>query len=195
MAERISALHGDTPASIASKPNQRAREGEVVLREVHNLRLYQICAWHDTAQQVAEKVAQSAGVGKIDMALVTSRKTVTIGTNGAVLPIAPVKWWLVGALPPSLTPAQGATLDLSHSRTHVRISGPCATQLLNRYLPLDLRPQSFPVGTVAASAVHHVGITMWHSQQGYELFIPRSFALSIWEMLVETATQFGMEIA
>jgi len=51
------------------------------------------------------------------------------------------------------------------------------------------------VGSVASSVTHHVGVTLWRSQDGYELFIPRGFALSLWEGFVESAQQFGVEIA
>jgi sarcosine oxidase gamma subunit len=39
-----------------------------------------------------------------------------------------------------------------------------------------------------------VGVTLRRSDAGYELFIPRGFAVSLWELLVETAEQFGLEI-
>jgi sarcosine oxidase gamma subunit len=45
-----------------------------------------------------------------------------------------------------------------------------------------------------STAFHHVGITLWCSDDGFELFIPRGFALSLWEVLAETAAQFGAEI-
>ena len=32
------------------------------------------------------------------------------------------------------------------------------------------------------------------TQKEFKLFIPRGFALSIWEILLETASQFGYEI-
>jgi sarcosine oxidase gamma subunit len=47
---------------------------------------------------------------------------------------------------------------------------------------------------VAATAFHHVGVTLWRSEAGYELFLPRGFALSLWELLYESAQQFGVEV-
>jgi len=66
--------------------------------------------------------------------------------------------------------------------------------LLNRNLPLDLRPSSFPVGSVASTVFHYVGVTLWHSDEGFELFLPRSFAVSLWELLQKNAAQFGFEV-
>ncbi len=65
---------------------------------------------------------------------------------------------------------------------------------LNRLLPLDLRPDRFGVNQIASAGIHHVGVTLRRSDAGYELFIPRGFAVSLWELLVETAEQFGLEI-
>jgi len=42
--------------------------------------------------------------------------------------------------------------------------------------------------------MHHVGVTLWRSTTGYELFIPRGFALSSWEILFDSALQFGVEV-
>ena len=59
---------------------------------------------------------------------------------------------------------------------------------------LDLRDEAFPVGSVASSVIHHVGVTLWRSAEGYELFIPRGFALTLWEGFLESAEQFGVEV-
>ena len=69
-----------------------------------------------------------------------------------------------------------------------------STTLLNRHLPIDLRENSFPLNSVASTAFHHCSVTLWRSVEGYELFLPRAFALSLWEILVESASQFGYEI-
>ena len=50
------------------------------------------------------------------------------------------------------------------------------------------------VDQVASGGIHHVGVTLWRSKTGYELFLPRGFAESLWELLIETAEQFGLEI-
>jgi len=118
-----------------------------------------------------------------------------VSEHGALLRVEPLKWWLLGADAPALAPEHGASLDLSHSRTHLRISGAQAAALLNRHLPLDLREASFKEGAVASSALHHVSVTLWRSAHHYELFIPRGFALSLWEVLLESAAQFGAEVA
>lgn len=185
MIERISALAGHYA------PGRFGAEGDpgVTLCEVPGLVLHQIAGWPDTLAAVGATAAEAAGAEAAPGAC-----RAVAGDHGTLLRIAPLKWWLLGASPPALTPEEGATLDLSHSRTHLRIAGPRAADLIGRHLPLDLAPSAFPVGAVASSAFHHVGVTLWRSQAGFELFLPRGFAVSLWDMLLESAAQFGAEV-
>ncbi len=201
MAERISALLGaDVHGHDIGGTATAAGEAGVVLREIPGLTLHQIAAWHDTVTQVGEKAAQAAGVefapgpgaATVSIPGEASANASSQAMSSALLRIAPLQWYLLGSAAPQLNPEQGTTLDISHSRTHLRITGAQTVKLLNRHLPLDLREASFPEGAVASSALHHVSITIWRSQQGYELFIPRGFALSLWEVLLESAAQFRM---
>jgi len=111
-----------------------------------------------------------------------------------VLRIEPLKWWVVGAEAPAMDAEQGATLDLSHSRTHIRISGPRAATVLNGFIALDLREASFPVGAVGSTDFHHIGVTVWRSADGYEVFAPRGYGVAIWQMLVEGSEQYGLQV-
>ncbi len=185
MADRVSALAGHYPTGVFGAEGARG----VTLTEIRDLSLYQIAGWPDKLATVGAMAAQAISA---DDAPGPTRATT--GTSGTLLRIEPLKWWIFAAPPPALTPEDGATLDLSHSRTHVRITGPEAVTLLNRHLPLNLREAAFPVGSVASTAFHHVGVTLWHSETGFELFLPRGFALSLWEMLLESAAQFGGEV-
>ena len=179
---RVSAL----AAHYAPVANSNAG---ITLTEIPDLILWQLAAWPDTLASLSKHVATKQGITAVP-GFGQSQ------SNGDVsmLRIEPLKFWLVGASPDDCDPQQGAVLDLSHSRTHVRLSGDKATAVLNSYLPLDLREASFPVGSVASTAFHHVGVTLWRSPQGYDLFIPRGFAVSLWELLVEASEQYGLAI-
>lgn len=185
MVERVGALDGHY---------QRGRFGkqgapDVSLQLVDNLRLYQVAAWPECWQQVGSLLAKTIGAETAPQPASASS-----GDNGSMLRIEPLKWWLIDTAEPVLEAAQASIIDLSHARCRVRISGVAATTLLNRLLPLDLRERSFAVGSVASSAMHHIGVTLWLSQHGYELLLPRSFALSAWQVLFESAEQFGIEV-
>lgn len=186
MVDRVSALAGHNQPGHQGDP---ANTG-VILREVPNLLLQQVAGWQGTMDEVGNRLAQAIGAKAVAGPLGS-----VSGDKGAMLRIEPMKWWLVGIAAPEFEADKAVTLDLSHSRTRLCVSGDAAAEFLNRHFPLDLREASFPLGSVASSATHHVGVTLWRSQDGYELFIPRGFALSLWEGFVESAQQFGLEIA
>lgn len=185
MVDRVSALTGHYQTGHFGA----ADETGVVLEEIRDLVLHQVAAWQDSIDAVAkilvDLTAAETAAGPC---------SATTGSKGTMLRIEPMKWWLYGVEAPAIDSKEGMTLDVSHSRTHVRVTGSEASAFLNRHFPLDLREQSFPVGSVASSVTHHVGVTLWRSSEGYELFIPRGFALSLWEGFVESAEQFGLEV-
>ncbi len=187
MAERASALDGHIVAGVSGIVTEDGPG--ITLELLRDLVLHQVAAWPDTVNTAGAALAGSVGTDALP------GPGQAIETGGvAVLRTEPLKWWIVGAMAPPLDSSIGAVLDLSHSRTRIRVTGPDATALLNRFLPLDLRESAFPRGSVASSALHHVGVTLWHGNAGHELFIPRGFALFCWEVLMETARQFGVEV-
>ncbi len=161
----------------------------VILQELADLVLYQVAAWPDTVDQVGKQVADAIGA---DQAPAPCRSVSS--PTGSALRVEPLKWWLCGIRAPDIDVERGTVLDISHSRTRLLITGPDAAEFLNRFLPLDLRESVFPVGSVASSVIHHVGVTLCMSEAGYELFIPRGFALSLWHLFVDVAKQFGLEV-
>jgi heterotetrameric sarcosine oxidase gamma subunit len=185
MVERVSALAGHTPAGHQGNPDRTG----VVFEDLRGLVLHQVAVWPESIDAVGSQLA-----GLIGSEAAAGPCTAATGAGGSMLRIEPLKWWLFGVEAPPLEAEQGATLDLSHSRTHLRVSGEDAAEFLGRHFPIDFREAAFPVGSLASSATHHVGVTIWRSQAGYELFIPRGFALSLWEGFVESAAQFGFEI-
>lgn len=191
MAEttRVSALAGNYRAGRFGND----ADCGVTLREIPDLRLTQIAAWPDTVAHIAARAADCVGLAG-DVAPGPCRAVTGPDGDTALLRVEPLKWWLLGAEAPALDADRGVTLDLSHSRTRVLAAGEQARTLLNRHLPLNLYDDACPVGTVMSTAFHHVGVTLWRSERGFELFLPRGFALSLWELLAESAAQFGYRV-
>jgi len=185
MAKRHSALAAKYHRGLHGRPG----EPGIRLQELSDLKLYQVSAWPDTLGTVGKTVAQAIG-----SAQAPQPGQGLLGETGSALRVEALKWWLLDADALPLDTETGVTLDISHSRTRILISGPEASLCLNRLLPIDLRQDRFVVNQVASGGIHHVGVTLWRSEAGYQLFIPRGFAESLWEILVETAEQFGLEI-
>ena len=106
----------------------------------------------------------------------------------------PLKLWLLNR-EIEISEEIATTLDMSHAFTGIEIKGDSSTLFLNRHLPIDLRNNNFPDLSSASTAIHHVSVKLFKiSLNNYCLYIPRGFALSIWEILLETADQFGYEV-
>ena len=185
MAKRSSALESNYPVGINAANN----ESRLQLSEIKNLQLIQVAAWPDFINKVGSDIANHLNLNEYAL----PNKAI-VKNSVVMMRIEPLKWWIIGTGIPMLTSDNGTLLDLSHSFTHLEISGPSASLFLNRHLPIDLREKYFPINTVASSAIHHVSVKLWRSDTGYYLFIPRGFALSLWEIFLETASQFGYEI-
>lgn len=189
MADGTSALQGH----LVQGRSGSAGVAAVSLAEVRDFTLIQIAAWPNALAQVGSATAQAAGCAKAP-----GPRQVATGTVARLLRIEPLKWWLVASDGASATldllTETGSLLDLSQSRTWLRLSGPNAAVLLNHFLPLDLSGAAFPEGTVASSAFHHVGVTLWRDDRGFNLMVPRSFAASLYQILIESAAQYGLEI-
>ena len=185
MVNRSSALESNYFISIKDTKH----ESQLQLSEIKNLQLTQVAAWPDTINTVGSNIANHLNFNEYAL------PNKAIDNNSVIMMrIEPLKWWIIGSDIPLLSSNEGTSLDLSHSFTHLKISGRSSTFFLNRHLPLDLREKYFPVNSVASSSIHHVSVKLWRSDSGYHLFIPRGFALSLWEIFLETASQFGYEI-
>ena len=185
MAKRSSALESNYPVGINATNN----ESRLLLSEIKNLQLTQVAACPDFINKVGSDIANHLNLNEYAL----PNKAI-VKNSVVMMRIEPLKWWIIGSEVPMLSSDDGTLLDLSHSFTNLEISGPSASLFLNRHLPLDLREKYFPVNSVASSAIHHVSVKLWRSDTGYHLFIPRGFALSLWEIFLETANQFDYEI-
>jgi heterotetrameric sarcosine oxidase gamma subunit len=157
--------------------------------ENRNLIIQQIAAWPNELDEMEIFISKELEIKK----KINFNKGEVL-SDKSVWRMEPLKWWLLGKtinIPESL----GTSLELSHAFTLIKISGEKVRLLLNRHLPLDLRDDIFPINSSASSAIHHVSVKLFRiNKDEYNLLIPRGFALSIWEILIESASQFGFEI-
>jgi len=183
MSDPRSALSGDP---LAVPPPADAK---ISMEEVHPFSLVQIAAWPDTIATVAAFGAKLAGCKRAPRA-----SQAVAGQHGTLLRIEPLKWWAISdrLLGDDLDLASdtGAILELSDTYTWIKIGGTEAETLLNHFLPLDLREGAFPIDSAASTAFQHVGVKLWRDTAGYNLLIPRSFARSLFEHLIESSRQY-----
>jgi heterotetrameric sarcosine oxidase gamma subunit len=81
-------------------------------------------------------------------------------------------------------------------RSVFQISGPKAHDLLACGLPVDVHPQVFGPGDTALTLAGHINVHFWQLDPlpVYEFAVPRSFAASFCEWILETAAKFGVSV-
>lgn len=197
MYERQSALAG------ALRPGGRdgAAGGERLLRlgEARGWQLVQIAAFAPAlgelqrALQPILKAALPAGFGEVQIA--GSRRLLKTG---------PEQFWIMSRdgddlardLRDAVVPGIGAVTPLSHSRTCIFIEGSAARSLLAKGIALDLHPDAFRRNQFALTALHHTTVLIHRSgADRYDLYAMRTFALSVWDWLIDAALPFGYEVS
>jgi heterotetrameric sarcosine oxidase gamma subunit len=149
-------------------------------------RLQQYHAWPDTYAGMAGIVARHYGV-----AAGPAPGKATHGAAGSLLRIHPQRLWLLSERSDTgadltLEPNVGASLDLSHARSILRVAEEIAEPLLSRFIAIDLRPHRFAVDDVAITPLHRVSIVLWRRAGGIDILAPRSFARALWDLLAES---------
>ncbi|MGL4397914.1 MAG: sarcosine oxidase subunit gamma [Hyphomicrobium sp.] len=84
--------------------------------------------------------------------------------------------------------------DQSDARVVVRVSGAKARDALAKGLPIDLHPRAFASGQSAITHAAHIGVIVWQPRDldGFDLACSRSYAVSFWHFLTESAEEFGI---
>ena len=196
MVERVSALaaayeSGRFGAAPGAPPGVR-------LAEIANPSIVQFATWTRSLSETGRRIAAMGGATS---APPPGRWTPWGG--GMLARVEPLKFWAIAAEASTrplfeMDSEDGAALDLSHSRTGIRIDGKDAVALVQRYLAVDISASRFPDGSVASGLLDHISGTLLRAdvegQPSYDLYVPRTYAQSFWEEFYETARQFGVEV-
>ena len=121
MVKRISALDKFYQKGVFGKKDKTG----IILLEIKELILYQVAVWPETLKEVGNKLAKSFNLKEFP-----SANTALVESEISILRIEPLKWWIIGNKIKELLPEEGSILDLSQSRTHIRISGNDSISLL-----------------------------------------------------------------
>lgn len=124
------------------------------------------------------------------------------GLDGCSVVEAGFEQWLVARDAPAL-PATFAAFsqalagrayvtDQSHGRIRMALSGPRSLDVLAKGCGIDFA--SFGVGAGAMTLYGHVGCHLFRAgEEVFHLTVLRSFALALWDELVEAGLEYGVE--
>ena len=170
---------------------------QVTLSEVRGRWIVQAAGWPDTFDAVSRRIAEAAGgtvPGTFGVAAVAD--TVTAIWAGAE------RLWFTADDPNLMSRFEGkftdddaVFLDVSDSRTILRIGGLRARDVLAKGVAVDVHTSVFPVQAIAHTMVEHAGALLHRvGPEAFELYVPRSYAVNLWHWLTESAAEFGFEV-
>ena len=156
--------------------------------------LLEVSAWPDTKHDVEKLIETVTGVTAPEI------RRASLNDNIIIYRSRPMVWRIINAHKDqnekleSIDPTLGSCVNLSHSFPRIHLEGPAVTDALNRLIPIDLRNQSFKIGDVATTELHHVAVTLHRQEIGYDLYIPRAFFRATWESIQHAIAPFGYTI-
>lgn len=177
-------------------------EPGVTLREIVAWDLVQAACWRGRGDALHAAVEQALGTP-----VPTAPNRRTTGGEIEIMTVAPDRLWCLGptgdprlaTLTASLSPETGCTTQLGHSHVRVRITGPAARSLLHQEIAIDLAPGVFPANRIARTAMHHVPVLLQclnaEGTGAFDLYLPHTYAASVWAYLLDLASAHGCEIA
>lgn len=112
-----------------------------------------------------------------------------------VMRVGPSQFWIIGPEMDdllSILHGKFAVTPLSNSRTRIFIAGAPARDVLAKAMPLDFHTHAFTPGMFAMTGLHHTPVTVHCiSENRFEIYAMRTFALNVWEWLTDAAREFA----
>jgi sarcosine oxidase, subunit gamma len=120
----------------------------------------------------------------------------------AALWLGPDEWLLVASdgehdaielyLASVTSVASGSAVDVSDRQVGIAVSGDRAAEALNAFMPLDLDPAVFPVGTCTRTIFGKAEIVLWRrGPRSFHIEVWRSFAPYVLACLGEALLEYG----
>jgi heterotetrameric sarcosine oxidase gamma subunit len=195
MAERRSAL------AECLKPGLYGTDAPagpgVETRELRPLTIVQVAAFD------AERAASAVGAA-LGTPAPAIRNGVAAAGDSTVFWTGPGRWLVIEAESRALAsllhhhcPSDvAAVTELSHARTALRVEGSKVRDLLAKLCTLDVDPAAFPPGTCAQTQFGQIGVLLYcRVHDGFDVLVPRGFAVSAWETILDAALEFGCRVS
>ncbi|MCB1490466.1 MAG: hypothetical protein KDJ77_01455 [Rhodobiaceae bacterium] len=177
-------------------PNWQDRVG-VRLTATLPVCVFQVQAWPGTVDALADALAPVIGA-RPDF----GARTLTHGPAASAFPIGPGRMLVeakdkatLAATREAISPDIGVVTDLTHARIRLDLDGADAATVLAKAINIDFHIDAMPVGTVAATGIHGIGVLMVRrGTEAFSLGVPRSFAGAIIEWFTAAAADVGYAI-
>jgi methylglutamate dehydrogenase subunit D len=192
--ERKSALHG--ALLLGGRDGEHGNRG-VRIGELSGWTLHEFSAFAGTEDELAAALKPLLGE-------LPNRPGLAIrGKQGRSLVVAPGQYLFIGQSADDLSPALqaavpphiGTVVSLTHARTCIVVQGSKAREVLAQEVRVDLHPEVLPEEGFVLTGLQHTPALIYYAlPHRYEVYVLRTYALSIWELLVDAALPFGFDI-
>lgn len=158
--------------------------------------------------RAANRKFKSAVKNVLGAVLPVQPNTASEAANGnVVLWLGPDEWLavvpdgeearVIAGLYAALPGVHFAAVDVSSSRTVIRLSGERARDVLMKGCSLDLHPAVFAAGQCAQSSLArcHMLLHQMEDTPAYDVYVHRSFADYLWRWLEDAAEEYGVCVA
>lgn len=106
--------------------------------------------------------------------------------------VGPSQFWIIGPENDDFMRGQPGVVPLSSSRTRIFLEGEPARLVLSKGIPLDFHARNFTPGMYAMTGLHHTPVLIHCvGDHRFELYVMRTFAISVWEWLADAAQEFS----
>ena len=163
--------------------------------------LIQLSGWRDSFESAARPLLARLGldgIGSFDRAQASDKALAfRIAPERVLVRLtSPSDWPAIARdIDAALTPV----LDLSHSRTLLRVAGVAAPDLMARLMPIDFEASAFGPGRFVQSGIHATAVLAHRNADeggapAYDIYMPRSFAASLWDFVTTAALPLGFRV-
>ena len=179
-------FHSGLETLFADQPASDNGLIDVIITERRDIKILQL-SYFDSQQAALKK--QLATFGISDIPHFSQIKT---GKKASAARVEMEKIWLISDAFPTDCDGQFYPLDLSSARNIIRVSGPRAGDVMARICAVDFRDKT---RSFYATNMHHVGVHIHHHEDMFDIYMPRSFAESLTELLIDISRQYHVQMA
>lgn len=192
--------HPVSPLGALFPPGQHGAIGDegpgLTLHERRPARIMQLTAWPDTVDALDQWVLAAT-----TLALPRAPGTTRDKEGLCILNMGPGRFWIIAEeVDPAREPGApdmslGVATTLSDAHALVRVEGAAAARLMMKAMAIDLNEGTTPPGRVIHSAIHHMPVTLHRlTEDCFDIYVFRGFAVSLWQWLMDAGLEFGIEI-
>ena len=178
--------HSGLETVLANQQSANNGTPDVVIAERRDVKIIQL-SFFETQQALLKKELSRFGVS--DVPHFSMLKS---GKLAGAARVEMSKIWLISDEMPEGCDAALYPLDLSSSRAVIRLSGLKAPEVMARICAVDFRDKT---RNFYSANMHHVGVHIHHHNDSFDIYMPRSFAQSLTELLLDISCQYHVQMA